>query len=514
MLLKLIKLRDDFLLKEFNVVFYDYQKQVSDRLLEALIKNLRITTGATEKEVKKLTQEEFAVEFSRQSGKTTAIAYTVIFIVTFLPKMFDRAIRIGIFAPQKPQADVDFERIKTGLRGITQFNQIQTEDEKQDVKERENARTVVLPNGSSIFIAPISKTSKAEAPTLDLIVVEECQDADDNILITSVFPMGASTNAPRVLIGTAGTRLCYFRTVGMRTDALKLYYDQIVVQRKAVYDVTKDPTHLIYEQTVKSDIEKFGINDDNIQRPYFGKWLIGTGQFTTEEELDALIDPERKRRTYQEKTYECFVGIDTAKHPDSTVVTIIRYNKDKGKKELLNWLKLHGDNYKDQFDIIHEFIKNYKVRALAIDSTGQGDFMPDMFERETEWVDENSGLYRVKFSAVSKDMMYKNLKVTIKELLTTLPILDTKEAGEFRQQMLDLQQEYKGQLLSCHHPDSPDARDDFCDSFALAEHAYAKYNENYISYSVVGGEPKERNAERDEQGKIVNYWPGLDDYDI
>ena len=55
---------------------------------------------------------------------------------------------------------------------------------------------------------------------------------------------------------------------------------------------------------------------------------------------------------------------------------------------------------------------------MAIDSTGQGDFMPDMFERETRWADEKSGLYRVKFSAVSKDLMYKNLKVSIKELLT------------------------------------------------------------------------------------------------
>ena len=96
MLSKLIALRDEFLLKEFNVTFYDYQRQVSDKILEALIENLRLTLGATEKEVKKLKQKELVVEFSRQSGKTTAIAYTVVFIITFLPKMFNRKIRIGI----------------------------------------------------------------------------------------------------------------------------------------------------------------------------------------------------------------------------------------------------------------------------------------------------------------------------------------------------------------------------------------------------------------------------------
>ena len=507
MLSKLIALRDEFLLKEFNVTFYDYQRQVSDKILEALIENLRLTLGATEKEVKKLKQKELVVEFSRQSGKTTAIAYTVVFIITFLPKMFNRKIRIGIFAPQKPQADVDFERIKTALRAITVLNAVHSKDELEDVKERENSRTIVIPNGSSVYIAPISKTSKSEAPTLDLIIVEETQDVDDKIMISSIFPIGSSTNAPRVLVGTAGTRICYFRKVGQSESALKLYFDEIVEQRRKVYEQTNDPMHLIYEQAVKSDIEKFGIDSDEIQRPYFGKWLIGTGQFTTEEELDKLIDPERKRRTFHENTYDCFAGIDTAKHPDSTVVTVIRYNSDKNKKELLNWLELRGDNYKDQYDIIADFLSHYKIQAIALDSTGQGDFMPDMFERESNWTDEGSGLYRVKFSAVSKDQIYKNLKVTIKELLTTLPILDTKEAGKFREQMLDLQQEYKGQLLSCSHPDSPDAHDDYTDSWALAEHAYAKWTENYVNYSVVGGAPKEKIIERDEDGKITDYWP-------
>jgi hypothetical protein len=120
-------------------------------------------------------------------------------------------------------------------------------------------------------------------------------------------------------------------------------------------------------------------------------------------------------------------------------------------------------------------MKRYKVVAVAIDSTGQGDFMPDMFERETEFTDENSGLFRVKFSAVSKDSMYKNLGVTVKNLLTELPKMETKEADEFREQMLDLQKEYKGELLSVHHPDSPDAHDDYPDSWALAEWAFSMY---------------------------------------
>ena len=323
------------------------------------------------------------------------------------------------------------------------------------------------------------------------MIFEESQDLDDKIVKESIWPIGASTNAPRVYIGTAGTSIKYFYRLGQSGESLKLYYDDIVAQRRLTYGKTKDAKHLIYEQTVKQEIEKHGRDSDEIQRPYFGKWLIGTGQFCTQEDLDKLYSD--RGLTNQYKKSDCYAGIDTAKNPDSTIVTILRYNEEIGKKEVINWLELRGENYKDQFDIINFFLSNYRIVAVAIDSTGQGDFMPDMFERETEWADEKSGLYRVKFSAVSKDLMYKNLKVSIKELLTTLPKQGTKNSEKFRQQMLDLQQEYKGQLLSVHHPDDPNAHDDYPDSWALAEWAYAKYNEdNNASISLITTEERER----------------------
>lgn len=485
MLEKLRKLRADHLLIQHEVVFYPYQELVSDKILEALIQNLRLTSNATEEDIKKLKLIELPIEFSRQSGKTTAIVYTVEFIMTWLSVYFERQIHIGIFAPQIEQAKTDFDRLKVALRRVKDMVVVDEIQEKT-IKEQENAKTLVLPDGSSCYIAPVSKTSHPESKTLDLMIFEESQDLDDQIVKESIWPIGASTNAPRVYVGTAGTSIKYFYRLGQSGKAIKLYYDDIVAQRRVVFEKTGDAKHLIYEQTIKQEIELHGLESDEIQRPYFGKWLIGTGNFTTEEELDALIDPKRSRPTWQHTKYDCYAGIDTAKHPDSTWVTIIRYNTELGKKELLNWCILRGENYQDQFDIIKEFLSHYRVLAVAIDSTGQGDFMPDMFQNNTEWADEKSGLYRVKFSAVSKDLMYKNLKVTIKELLTTLPVLGTKQGEIFRQQMLDLQQEYKGQLLSVHHPDDANAHDDAPDSWALAEWAYAKYNEdNNASISVV-----------------------------
>lgn len=450
---------------------------------------------------------ELPIEFSRQSGKTTAVVYTVEFILTWLSVYFKRQIHIGIFAPQIEQAKTDFDRLKVALRKVKDMIVVDSKTEAV-IKEQENAKTLVLPDGSSCYIAPVSKTSHPESKTLDLIIFEESQDLDDQIVKESIWPIGSSTNAPRIYIGTAGTSIKYFYRLGQSGKSIKLYFHDIVAQRRVVFEKTRDAKHLIYEQTVSQEIELHGLESDEIQRPYFGKWLIGTGQFVTEEDLLALQTD--RAPTFRHMEMECFAGIDTAKHPDSTVVTILRWNPKLGKKEILNWMELRGENYQDQFDIIREFLKNYRIVAVAIDSTGQGDFMPDMFENNTEWSDEKNGLYRVKFSAVSKDMIYKNLKVSIKELLTTLPNLSTKKTEKFRQQMLDLQQEYKGQLLSVKHPDDPNAHDDFCDSWALAEWAYAKYYEAGEPQLVVLKSEKKRKITKDEAGRTIDYWPGLE----
>lgn len=493
------------------LTLYPYQLDVAEKIFEALVQNMRLTSSASQEDIKKLKLTEIPIEFSRQSGKTTGIVHIIEFIMVFFPRAFGKPVTIGIFAPQREQAKTDFDRLKTSLSRTSELTVLSAPaDDVDKARQESNAKTIVLPNKSSCYIFPVTPTSKPESKTLDLIIFEESQDMNDRIVKEQIWPMGASTNAPRVYIGTAGTQICHFYRLGQEGTSLKLYYPQIIVQRRALYEATGDARHLIYEQAVGQEIERFGIDSDEIARPYFGKWLIGTGQFTTQDDLEALINPRRVRRTFHDKQNDCYVGIDTAKHPDSTVVTVVRYNAELKHKELINWLELRGENYKDQFDIIFEFMKKYKVVAVAIDATGSsGDFMPDMFARETEFSDEKSGLYAVKFSAVSKDNMYKNLKVTISESLTDLPQLDTREAERFKQQTLDLQQEYVGQLLRVNHPDDANAHDDYPDSWALAEWAYARYNEDNELQLIVIGEQKERKIEKSESGEIIDYWPGV-----
>lgn len=503
MLEKLKTLRAKHLKAYHDVVFYPYQEDISDQMIQALLQNLQLTQNATEEDIKQLKTVELAVEISRQSGKTTAVTLTVEFIMIYFPKLFKltgkKRLEIEIFAPQQEQAKTDFDRLKEALMRSRDLHEISAENA---YKEENNAKTIVLTNGASCYIAPVTKTSKPESKSPALIIFEESQDMDDKIVKEQIWPMGANTNAPRFYIGTAGTRLCYFRELGMSERALKLYFEEIVRQRRQVYEETKDASHLVYEQYVRQEIEKHGLESDEIQRPYFGKWLIGTGQFTTQEEIEKLV--EDRNKTERTKEGECYVGIDTAKHPDSTVVTVVQ-SKD-GHRRLINWLELRGENYRNQFDIIMEFIERYNVMAIAVDSTGQGDFMPDLFEYETEFQDEDTGLYRMKFSQMSKDLLYRNLKATIKESLTTLPKLSTKEGERFLTQILNLQQEYKGQFLVCNHPDDPNAHDDYPDSWALAEWAYARWNENLVGVGTIDIKQAKRKIEKNEEGEVVDDW--------
>lgn len=493
---KLMKLLKEHLRSRHEVVFYEYQNRVAERIIDALVQNLQLTSHSSEAEIRKLKLVEVAIEFSRQAGKTTTVVHVIEFIMIYFPRLFGRPVSIGIFAPQREQAKTDFDRLKAALRRNAAM--IDTDEiTEQTAKDESNAKTITLPNGSSCYIFPVTTTSKPESKTLDLEVFEESQDLADTIVQGQIWPMGANTNAPRVYIGTAGTRICYFYRLVQSGKALMLRWTEIAEQKRAVYEATGESKHLIYENFVRQEMEKMGADHDDFKRPYNLEWLIGTGQFVTQEDLEALVDLGRKRTFHmpnRESGIECFAGIDTAKNPDSTVVTILRWNAERKVKELINWMELRGENYQTQFEIIHEFLKKYPIIGVAIDSTGQGDFMPDMFENNTAWQDENTGLYRMKFSAVSKDVMYKNLKVSVKGLLTRLPLLDTKEAEKFKLQMLDLQQEHKGQLLSVHHPDDPQAHDDYPDSWALAEWAFAKYNENRVDISVIEQEQPEDEA--------------------
>jgi len=483
---ELINLHDDTIKRWHGREHYEYQKRIITAIISA------IATAHTGKET-----VEIPIQLPRQSGKTTSIVDCVEFLLAASLRYLGLALAIGIFAPQKEQATTDFERLKYQFGELPHlgFKTAATYEAERDAVKfptKWNSKAIRLyqTTGSylgEVYIFPISKTSHPESKTLHLIIIEEAQDMDDERMQNAVFPMGASTNAPRIYVGTAGYKLCRFkRQIDTNPRAIKIKLNEVYAQRRAMFEKTGDHKHLLYEAYVNYEIknEPGGRESEYIRTQYLGEWVIGSGQFTTSEEMAAIVGKHGTTNKADHAT-NVYVGIDTAKSPDQTICTAIADNPRWERARLLGWLALPGENYEDQFDFIKAWLlpiyETYKdeegkeqkrlisgfekIRAIGIDATGQGDFMPDKFERHTSY-----NIVRVKFSAETKDVIYKILQQTIKNKLTETPDTTSSMYRDFLQQMLDLEKEYKGRIMSVHHPKGKDAHDDYPDSWAIAEY--------------------------------------------
>ena len=521
---RLLPLVTDHRLRYHNMRFYRYQNKVWYRIVGALIDNMWITQGATKEMIEAMETVDVPIEFTRQSGKTTTVTHTVEEILLFVTKLFNRPIRIGIFAPQTRQAKTDFVRLKNLLQKTRPDLAVVSPEDRRVERELSNAHELVLADGSYVMIYPITSQSKPESESFDLIIIEESQDADDDIVLEQILPMGTSTNAPVLWIGTAGIKICNFYWLVQKGKALVMDWKQIAEDRRRMYELTGDGRHLLYEQKVKNDIQKYGEQSDAIQLPYMNKWLLAGGMYMTADvlyqcriehtydypELDngflayaewykavpmgrrlPEIDDYQKSHNLSDATITLwrewleaphYFGLDTAKQHDQTILKIGR--EIDGRLTVVRSVEgLRGVNYEDQFFAVAAVLKHFNIVAGGIDSTGQGDFMPDMFERHTSY-----HLYRVKFSMQSKDIMYKShyQKAANKKfgyyyqdpakLGSHLPTAHSSE--EFESEMLNLQKSYTGPYMRVQHPDSDDAHDDHPDATVLMGYAYDNYNIN------------------------------------
>lgn len=483
--------RDYFLEQELGIVFYDYQTEVSDAIIIALLER----NGA-----------EIPIEISRQAGKTEAVVCTLLFLMVFCKSLsrrfwgYETHFRFIIFSPQKEQAKTDFDRLKSYLNKLKMNGS--GWGNLVDSKES-NQTTLQISNGSFCYIFPLTPTSNPESKSADLIIYEEAHKIIDAEKKNKADPMGSSTNAPEISIGVAWYQKNYFKNLIDRTpNHPKFPAEEVIKHRRKAYERDGNPRHLLYERKYNKKVADLTLDDPSLKTQYRLIWQLEAGQFMSAEDWEALKKSyvfindkgERERMTARlvdmDLVNECFVGIDTAKHPDSTVVTVVRWNALTQWKELVAILELHGVNYSEQFTIISGFdtvqgkrtgkglFDAFNVVGLGIDSTGQGSFMPDMFKTHTKFKDERSGLFEVKFSLQSKDVIYTTLMQTVTNRLTAIPADDTLEMRKLKKQLLDLEKEYKGQFLSCHHPEGIEKEgeiyhDDYPDSWALCEHAFA-----------------------------------------
>src|SRR5439155_12574000 len=135
---------------------------------------------------------------------------------------------------------------------------------------------------------------------------------------------------------------------------------------------------------------------------------------------------------------------------------------------VLNWLDLTGLGWEEQFHRIHEFLANYNIFAIGVDSGGLGDVVISRLQVM---------MPRVNIEALSsqrpdQSKRWKHLKELVDRGLIGWPAHSKtrrlKTYKRFRTQMEDLETAFEGPYVMASAPKANDAHDDYADSLAMA----------------------------------------------
>ena len=139
--------------------------------------------------------------FSRQSGKSEAMAFIIDTLCVLLPALgkiipdleqFSTGFRVGLFAPQSDQVQTTYSRAMTRINSANA--EMVLSDPDIDVWLESTAR-LELSNGSYLAGQVASKQSKIESKTYDMVIVEEAQDVDD-LIVSKCYAEDTKINMP------------------------------------------------------------------------------------------------------------------------------------------------------------------------------------------------------------------------------------------------------------------------------------------------------------------------------
>lgn len=453
-----------------GITLYGYQRPFARRFLESLITN----DGAT-----------LSALFSRQSGKSETVANTVVAAMIMLPVLakiypdllgkFARGVWVGAFAPTDAQTDIIYGRIISRLTSdhATEFLQ-DPEIADRLVKIPGKVPSYKLKNSGSLVARQTAHPrAKIEGRTYHIIIVDECQDADEVVVNKSIAPMGASTNATKVYIGTP-------------TYTKGVFYKQIQTnKREATKRGTKDchfeadwkevaKWNKNYEKYVLGEMAKMGEESDEFRLSYRLHWLLDKGMFTTSEILDNLGDKSMETVLFWNLS-PVVVGIDPARKQDSTIVTVVWVDWDQPDPDtglfnhrILAWLDLENMKWEEQYHRIVEFLANYSIFKVGVDEGGLGDVVIDRLRTlmpHTEFVAVGS-------ARPEQSTRWKHLMQLFGRQAIGWPAHAKTRRGKvwkrFRTQFEDLELHYEGPHVVAAAPKEAGAHDDYCDSAAIA----------------------------------------------
>lgn len=475
-------------------VMYKYQTQFSKRIIRSVLEN----DGA-----------EITALFARQSGKTETIAITVGGLMIILPQlanmpmfaddprlqMFKDGLWVGIFAPSQRQAQITYRRMKSRIQCKESMAILEDPDFRLEFSTS-NGQTVALTNGSFVTAISASDGSNIEGESFKFIICEECQDISNYKIRKSIHPMGAAYNSTICKIGTATTFKGDFYEAIQRN---KKDYEEKKIKIRNHFEYNYKVVQKYnpkYAKYIEREKRSLGENSDEFRMSYNLEWIISRGMFVDIDQLEEDCGDVFLDRVGRDLVANHTAGIDVGggsdkkkKDADSTVVTVVEvdwdnpvlmessFNEETQEEEIYlayntyikDWLKIGAEiaeDYEEQYAIIMDYLKNFRISKLVVDATRESS----LGQRIRANVSYDVELF--VFSTKSKSDLYKNLDKEINSGRAKFPrspdTVQTKEYQEFIQQMGDLEKGYSGSNLVVSHPPERGAHDDYADSWALA----------------------------------------------
>ena len=475
-------------------VMYPYQGQFSKRIIRSVLEN----DGA-----------ELTALFSRQSGKTETVAITVGGLMIILPQlanmpmfledsrlqMFKDGFWVGIFAPSQRQAQTTYNR----MRGRMSCKESQAVLQDPDFRlefTTSNGQTVALSNGSFCTAISASDGSNIEGESFKFIICEECQDISNFKIRKSIHPMGAAYNATICKIGTATTfKGDFYEAINRNKKDFEDGKLRIRNHFEYNYKVVMkyNPKYAKYVEREKRSL---GELSDEFRMSYCLEWIISRGMFVDIEKLEKECGDDYLERVSHDLVSNHIAGIDVGggskknrNEADSTVITIVEVDWDNPvlmesttdeetgedivylafNTYIKDWLEISpeiAENYEEQYHIIMDYLKNFRLSRVVIDATREASL------GQRIQANLNCEVWLFTFSSKSKSDIYKHLQTEINTGRARFPkspsVVETKEYKKFTQQLADLQKGYSGSFLVVSHPDERGAHDDYPDSWALA----------------------------------------------
>lgn len=475
-------------------VMYPYQGQFSKRIIRSVLEN----DGA-----------EITALFSRQSGKTETVSITVGGLMIILPQlanmpmflddprftMFKDGFWVGIFAPSQRQAQTTYNRMKGRLQCKEALVVLEDPDFRLEFTTS-NGQTVALSNGSFCTAISASDGSNIEGESFKFIICEECQDISNFKIRKSIHPMGAAYNATICKIGTATTyKGDFYEAIKRNKEEYESGKLRIRNHFEYNYKVVMkyNPRYAKYIEREKRSL---GENSDEFRMSYNLEWIISRGMFVDIEKLEKECGDEYLDRVMSDHKANHVAGIDVGggssknrNEADSTVITIVEVDWDNPvvmesttdeetgediiylayNTYIKDWREIppeEAENYEEQYHIIMDYLKNFRLARVVIDATREASL------GQRIQANLKCEVWLFTFSSKSKSDIYKHLQTEISTGRARFPMsvdtVDTREYKKFTQQLADLQKSYSGSFLVVSHPPERGAHDDYPDSWALA----------------------------------------------